>query len=73
MLKVIVPKSSALHSGAFCFQQKRREANRMYAGYTTTNEQDRARWELMQKNAEKRAQAGTTTPQTNSDSKPSHA
>jgi hypothetical protein len=27
----------------------------MYNGYTSTTEQDRARWELMQRNAAKRA------------------
>jgi hypothetical protein len=29
----------------------------MYQGFTTTNEQDRARWELMQKRAQAKADA----------------
>ena len=32
----------------------------MYQGYTSTTEQDKARWELMKKNAERRAKANQT-------------
>jgi hypothetical protein len=40
----------------------------MYTGYTSTTAQDRARWELMQRNAQKRAQAGTAKPRPMSNS-----
>jgi hypothetical protein len=39
------------------FYLKAPGGKQMYAGYTATTEQDRARWELMKANAQRRAQA----------------
>ena len=59
LLKVILPNQRP--SRAFCFSNKAPKDGTMYAGYTSTTDQDKARWELMKKRAKQQAKQSRRT------------